>query len=88
MKQPTCSWHLEGRPPLREAMNTYNEVILALKDYDRAKQRVENAQQRLDASQALHIHDNRDEQELADAKRAFEALGKAELADRLDELFG
>jgi hypothetical protein len=69
-------------------MNIYNQVILALKDYDKAKQRVENAQQRLDASQALHIHDNRDEQELADAKRAFKALGKAELADRLDELFG
>jgi hypothetical protein len=69
-------------------MNTYNEVILALKDYDRAKQRVENAQRRLDARRASHIHDNADEQELAEAKREFEALGKAELADRLDELFG
>lgn len=69
-------------------MSVYNEVILALKAYDQAKERVENAQQRLDARRASHVHDNRDDQELADAKRAFEALGKGELADRLDELFG
>ncbi len=69
-------------------MRIYNEVIRALKDYDKAKQRLANAQQRMKTRQALHIHDNCDEQELADAKRAFDALGKAELAERLDELFG
>lgn len=69
-------------------MNVYHQVILALKDFDRAKQRVANAQQRLHARRASHTDDARDQQELADAKRAFEALGKAEPADRLDELFG
>jgi hypothetical protein len=69
-------------------MNIYSAVILALKDYDKAKKRVEHAQQRLDARRASHIHDNRDEQELADAKRAFDKLGKSEVAEELDELFG
>ena len=69
-------------------MRIYNEVIRALKDYDRAKQRVANAQQRLDARRASHVDDGRDRQELADAKRAIDALGNPKLTDRLDELFG
>lgn len=47
------------------SLNIYAEVIRALKDFYRAKERVEKTQQRLAARRASHTDDAEERQELA-----------------------